>query len=119
MQKIERLEKIIKEQKFENCGISCNVLRAYSESMDRNLDEIDFSLITDETTISEIVENLRKCGVESFTLSDQSTALMSELHEFIKAGCKLVGCTEIRTSAYPNHRTKEFDTKQALKMQIL
>ena len=119
MQKVDRLDQIIKEEAFENCGISCNVLRAYCESIDRNLDEIDFSFITYETKISEIVENLRACGVKSFTLSDQSTALMSELHEFLNAGCKLVGSTEVRMSAYPNHRTKQFDMKLALKFQII
>ena len=119
MKRTERLDNIIEKEAYENCGINPAVLRGYSESLNRNLDELNFEMIIWFEKIPDIVQNLRELGVASFTISDQSTALMSELHEFIKAGCRLVGCTEIRISAYPDSETKEFDTKQALKMQIL
>ena len=119
MKRIEKLDKIIEEEAFKDCGISSAVIRAYIESLDRNWDDINFEMIIWSEKIPEIVQSLKELGIESFTLSDQSTGLMSELHEFIKAGCKLVGCTEIRISEYPNRVTKKFDTKQALKMQIL
>ena len=61
MEKIERLEKIITERAYENCGINEDVLCAYGRSVRCNLNELDFS--------------------------DQSTGLVKELHAFAEAGC--------------------------------
>lgn len=120
MQKVDGLEKIINEKAFENCGINCNVIRAYCRSLRCNLEALDFNDIIWEREIPEILQNLKELGIKSFTVSDQSTALMETLHQFMKAGCNLTGYTEVQASEYPEFgTTNEYKMKPALKLQII
>ena len=118
MEKIERLDKIINERAYENCGINEDVLCAYGRSVRCNLDELDFDDVIRGKNITEIVRNLKELGIESFTISDQSSGLMKELHTFAEAGCQLVGFTKMQASEYPEFGTNTFKMKPALRLQV-
>ena len=50
--------------------------------------------------VSDFVETLRKAGIQSFVYSNQSTAVMQNIHQFVAAGCTLKGpCTLIKKSS--------------------
>ncbi|MBQ8987214.1 MAG: hypothetical protein IJ100_08290 [Lachnospiraceae bacterium] len=44
--------------------------------------------------VEGFVETLRKAGLDSFVFTNQSTAVMENIHQFVAAGCTLEGpCT--------------------------
>ena len=49
--------------------------------------------------VEDFVETLRKAGFQSFVYSNQSTAVMQNIHQFVAAGCTLEGpCTLVKKS---------------------
>ena len=53
-------------------------------------------------------ETLRKAGFQSFVYSNQSTAVMQNIHQFVAAGCTLEGpCTLVKKSKRWGEETEE------------
>ena len=44
-----------------------------------------------EREVADFIGTLRKAGIQSFVYTNQSTAVMENIHEFIKEGCTLEG----------------------------
>ena len=67
----------------------------YSESNELEMDEFLW-----DREVSDFVETLRKAGIQSFVYTNQSTAVMENIHQFAAAGCTLEGpCTLIKKSS--------------------
>ena len=50
-----------------------------------------------EREVTDFVETLRKAGIKTFVYTNQSTAVMENLHQFAAAGCTMEGlCTITR-----------------------
>ena len=50
-----------------------------------------------EREVSDFIGTLRKAGIQSFVYTNQSTAVMENLHQFAAAGCTMEGlCTITR-----------------------
>ena len=50
---------------------------------------------------ADFVNTFRKAGIKSFIVIEDSTALMRNIHEYVKAGCRLVGFVLVREGKTP------------------
>ena len=77
-------------------GIS-KAFRAWKSSLSRSEDEIEMDDFLWEGEVHDFVEALREAGFSSFVYTNQSTAVMDNLHRFAAEGCRLEGlCTITR-----------------------
>lgn len=77
-------------------GIS-KAFRAWKSSLRRSEDEIEMDDFLWEGEVHDFVEALREAGFSSFVYTNQSTAVMDNLHRFAAEGCRLEGlCTITR-----------------------
>ncbi len=80
---------------FEN-GAS-KAYRAWASSISRQEDELEMDDFLWDTEVADFIETLRAAGIKSFVFTDQSTALMGNLHAFASQGCTMQGlCTITR-----------------------
>lgn len=71
--------------------------RAWASSVGRQEDEIEMDDFLWEREVSDFVDTLRKAGFTTFVYTNQSTAVMENLHQFVAEGCRLEGlCTITR-----------------------
>ena len=87
--------------KYPYSGGEGKAYRAWSSSVDRSQTEFEMDDFLWETEVHDFVETLRKAGVKSFVYTNESTAVMENLHAFAAEGCELAGlctiaCTEDR-----------------------
>ena len=76
---------------------ACKAYRAWATSISRQEDELEMDDFLWDKEVSDFVETLRSAGIETFVYTNQSTAVMENLHAFAAAGCKLEGlCTITR-----------------------
>ncbi len=77
-------------------GIS-KAYRAWKTSVIRHEDEVEMDDFLWEGEVHDFVEALRKAGFTSFVYTNQSTAVMENLHQLAAEGCRLEGlCTITR-----------------------
>ena len=71
--------------------------RAWASSLSRQEDELEMDDFLWEKEVHDFVEALRSAGIGSFVYTNQSTAVMENLHAFAAEGCAMTGlCTIIR-----------------------
>ena len=71
--------------------------RAWASSVGRQEDEIEMDDFLWEREVADFVDTLRKAGFTTFVYTNQSTAVMENLHQFAAEGCRLEGlCTITR-----------------------
>ena len=71
--------------------------RAWKTSVLHSEDEVEMDDFLWEKEIEDFIKALREAGQKSFVYTNQSTAVMENLHQFVAAGCKLEGlCTITR-----------------------
>ena len=76
---------------------ACKAYRAWATSISRQEDELEMDDFLWDKEVSDFVETLRSAGIESFVYTNQSTAVMENLHAFAAAGCTMTGlCTITR-----------------------
>ena len=77
-------------------GIS-KAFRAWKSSLSRSEDEIEMDDFLWEGEVHDFAEALREAGFTSFVYTNQSTAVMENLHQLAAEGCRLEGlCTITR-----------------------
>ena len=75
----------------------CKAYRAWMSSISRQEDEVEMDDFLWEKDVQDFVDAFRAAGIKSFVFTNQSTAVMENLHDFAKAGCKMEGlCTITR-----------------------
>lgn len=80
---------------FES-GVS-KAYRAWAQSLSRKEDELEMDDFLWEKEVVDFVEALRSAGITSFIYTNQSTAVMENLHQLAAAGCSMEGlCTITR-----------------------
>ena len=80
---------------FES-GVS-KAYRAWAQSLSRKEDEVEMDDFLWEKEVTDFIETLRAAGIETFVYTNQSTAVMENLHQLVKAGCTMQGlCTITR-----------------------
>ena len=76
---------------------ACKAYRAWASSLSRQEDELEMDDFLWEKEVHDFVEALRGAGIGSFVYTNQSTAVMENLHAFAAEGCSMTGlCTVIR-----------------------
>ena len=80
---------------FES-GVS-KAYRAWAQSLSRKEDELEMDDFLWDKEVADFIEALRSAGIETFVYTNQSTAVMENLHAFAAAGCTMMGlCTITR-----------------------
>ena len=76
---------------------ACKAYRAWASSLSRQEDELEMDDFLWEKEVHDFVETLRSAGIGSFVYTNQSTAVMENLHAFAAEGCAMTGlCTITR-----------------------
>lgn len=71
--------------------------RAWRQSVCREEDEIEMDDYLWEKEVEDFVKALRRAGFSTFVYTNQSTAVMENLHQLVAAGCRMEGlCTILR-----------------------
>lgn len=65
--------------------------RAWETSLDREAEELELDDFLWEREVKDFVEALKRAEIESFILTNSSTALMDNLHQLTEEGCKMTG----------------------------
>ena len=77
-------------------GIS-KAFRAWKTSIQRSEDEVEMDDFLWESEVHDFIEALREAGFQTFVYTNQSTAVMENLHQLAAEGCRLEGlCTITR-----------------------
>ena len=80
---------------FES-GVS-KAYRAWAQSLSRKEDELEMDDFLWDKEVTDFIEALRSAGIETFVYTNQSTAVMENLHAFVAQGCTMTGlCTITR-----------------------
>ena len=76
---------------------ACKAYRAWASSISRQEDEVEMDDFLWEQEVVDFVEALRDAEIDTFVYTNQSTAVMGNLHQFVAAGCTMLGlCTITR-----------------------
>ena len=76
---------------------ACKAYRAWASSISRKEAELEMDDFLWEKEVRDFVEALRSAGIETFVYTNQSTAVMENLHAFAAEGCTMMGlCTITR-----------------------
>jgi len=88
---------------------ACKADRAFLGTLEHGEDKIEMNDFLWDREIDDFVEALRKAGFDSFIYTNQSTAVMENLHGFAKAGCTMTGLTTItrRERRFGEYRNEE------------
>ena len=77
-------------------GVS-KAYRAWASSIARQEDELEMDDFLWDKDVHDFVAALREAGIETFVYTNQSTAVMENLHAFAAEGCTMTGlCTIAR-----------------------
>ena len=76
---------------------------AWANSITRKGDEIEMDDFLWDREAYDFIDTLRKAGIQTFVYTNQSTAVMGNLHAFAAEGCTMEGlCTIDRKSRWEN-----------------
>ena len=76
---------------------ACKAYRAWAQSLSRKEDELEMDDFLWDKEVADFIEALRVAGIETFVYTNQSTAVMENLHAFAAQGCTMTGlCTITR-----------------------
>lgn len=70
---------------------ACKAYRAYTTSQNNQASTFEVSDLPWEKDYDDFVGTLRAAGIQTFVVTDKSTALMDGIHELTSRGCKLIG----------------------------
>ena len=76
---------------------ACKPYRAWATSISRQEDELEMDDFLWDKEVADFINALRSAGITSFVYTNQSTAVMENLHAFAAQGCTMTGlCTITR-----------------------
>ena len=79
-------------------GGESKAYRAWAGSISKQEDEVEMEDFLWEKEVAGFIGTLRKAGIQTFVYTNQSTAVMENLHQFAAAGCRMESlCTITRT----------------------
>ena len=79
------------EMKYPISDGACKAYRAFQMSERNNSSEFELEDFLWEREVEDFVDALKKAGITSFAYTNQSTAVMENLHQFAAAGCRMDG----------------------------
>lgn len=93
-----------------------HIFTLYYSAKERKNKHINISNLHEKRP-AEIVEMLRKYGIEVFTFSSKWSGMVDDLAEFLKAGCEFCGIAEI-FSDNKRFMSDEYETENAIVLYI-
>lgn len=76
---------------------ACKAYRAWASSISRKEDELEMDDFLWDKEVADFISTLRSAGIGTFVYTNQSTAVMENLHAFAAQGCTMTGlCTITR-----------------------
>lgn len=83
--------------KFPISQGACKAYRVWQRSISRKEDEVEMDDFLWEKEVKDFVEAFRNAGIKTFVYTNQSTAVMENLHQLAAVGCTMQGlCTITR-----------------------
>ena len=80
---------------------ACKAYRAWAQSISRKEDELEMDDFLWDKEVKYFIDTLRCAGITSFVYTNQSTAVMENLHAFAAQGCTMIGlCTITRQETH-------------------
>ena len=71
--------------------------RAWAQSLSRKEDELEMDDFLWDKEVADFIDAIKSAGITSFVYTNQSTAVMENLHAFAAQGCTMTGlCTITR-----------------------
>jgi len=83
------------ELTFPLSGGACKAYRAYNYSLQKGNEEFEMEDFLWDREVEDFVSTLKAAGIETFIYTNQSTAVMENLHGFEEAGCRMDGLAKI------------------------
>ena len=77
--------------KFPFSSGASKAYRAWATSVSRQEGEVELDDFLWETEVADFVDTLRKAGFTEFVYTNQSTAVMENLHQLAAHGCRMEG----------------------------
>lgn len=75
----------------------CKAYRAWMGSISRQEDEVEMEDFLWPGDVQDFVDAFKAAGIKTFVYTNQSTAVMENLHQLVAAGCRMEGlCTITR-----------------------
>ena len=68
---------------------ACKAYRAWASSISRQEDEVEMDDFLFDNEVRDFVDTLRRAGIQTFVYTNQSTAVMENLHAFAAEGCAM------------------------------
>lgn len=117
MKKIAEIENAYKADKIKELNISYTFYRAYCEAKERKNQHINFRNWNDE--VDAIMADLKRHGIKTFTISNESTGLMGALADFCARGCKIIGMVKINGRESMNDKFEIFiEQENAIELKM-
>lgn len=91
---LNRLKKAEAEYPFSHGQLFA--FHVVDKSIEKGLDEVEIFDCCWEKDMHDFVETLRSFGVDTFVVTDTSTALMRSLHRYAAEGCTMLGLCEFK-----------------------
>ena len=79
---------------------ACKAYRAWSQSVERETDEVEMDDFLWDREVKDFVEAMREAEIKSFIYTNSSTALMENMHQLAEEGCKMEGLVKIERANY-------------------
>ena len=75
---------------------SCKAYRAWSQTIEKGGEELELDDFLWDREVADFVDCLKKAGIKTFIYTNQSTAVMENIHAFAKEGCRMDGLCTIK-----------------------
>lgn len=100
-----------KENDKPACPISDGTYKAFQLWYWGETEELQMDEFVWEREAHDFIETLREAGIETFVFTNQSTALMENMHWFVNEGCTLVGLCEVESACRWDHGKKKMGVR--------
>ena len=81
--------------KFPFGNGTCKACRAWQSSVQYGEEELEMEDFLWDREVHDFIDTLRKAGIKAFVYTNQSTAVMENLHAFAAEGCTLAGLCKV------------------------
>lgn len=95
-QEMKDLQDRISRNTYPISAGACKAYRAYKQSLEKNTEELEMSDFLWDNEVEDFLDTLKKAEINSFVYTNQSTAVMENMHAFMEQGCKMQGLCKIK-----------------------
>ena len=74
---------------------ACKAYRAWMQTLEREEDEVELNDFLWDREVEDFIKALKSAGIKTFIYTNQSTAVMENIHAFEQAGCRMDGLCKI------------------------